>query len=375
MEASPPSSVSPLNRSFDFFCTLPRRSRSTLATRRLPTKHLTRCIDFLLHRLLLRTEYVQSAIAHAMRRWTAKPYKDTYTQTQIDEVRALGTSERDMLEILICTQDYKLTVEDARKAIIAREEGKNCPYCGKELEPGQARRYRNRHVNGCAKKREKGSLIRTLEQTQPASPPKSPLPTSSPASSKPTPSSASSFSSPSRSPKRKAADENGPASGDGEVEGTMNDSNEQEQSEASPLAKRPKLAEDNASELIMGKALFKKQPGTIDIDRARNLITWQPEDCTIAKAVVIMMADLTNYQRNTAGGASNPGGGLNHKIISQGLGEPKPSSHIFKFPSTDDGRRVSDAISDVLAPLARAARSRDDGGEEVVFEAAAPSGT
>jgi hypothetical protein len=46
-----------------------------------------------------------------MRRWTPKPYEDTYTQTQIDEVRDLGTSEKDMLEILIYTQDYKLTVE------------------------------------------------------------------------------------------------------------------------------------------------------------------------------------------------------------------------------------------------------------------------
>jgi hypothetical protein len=132
----------------------------------------------------------------------------------------------------------------------------------------------------------------------------------------------SSFSSPSRSPKRnpKAADENGLASGDDEVEGTANDSNEQKQWEASPLAKRPKLAEDNASELIIGKALFKKQPGTINIDRARNLITWQPEDRTTANAVVIIMADLINYQRNTAGGASNPKRGLNHKIISQGPG-------------------------------------------------------
>jgi hypothetical protein len=63
-----------------------------------------------------------------------------------------------------------------------------------------------------------------------------------------------------------------------------------------------------------------------------------------------------------------PKEGLITKLFLKGLGEPRPSSYIFKFPSTDDGRRVSDAIGDVLTPLARAVRSRDDDGEEIVFE-------
>lgn len=160
------------------------------------------------------------------------------------------------------------------------------------------------------------------------------------------------------------------------MEKSTNDNGDQDRPEAPPSAKRPKSADDAANEPIeyfdlpiITKAVFNKQPGTIEIDRED--ITWEPEDLTAVGPVFIRTADLTHYQRNTTGNPSRPGYGSVHRTSHQEAGEPQQTLHTFKFPSTDNGRQDSETFFEAVRSVRRAAKdTREEVGEsKTVLEA------
>ena len=294
-------------------------------------------------------------------------YSDHFSKQQIDFARSLGIAEQDMHKALLRLEREK-TPEEVKEEILLDMEGKRCPHCQKVWPVDQKTRYRNRHRNACEKIHAKKNQAQFLKQPQPMSSSKSSTPSSSSAS--PTSSSRNStasrqtsISSQSRPAKRKLDDTNGWSSGsDCADEGTCATTTE-EQSTAHPTGKRPKPADKNTNEPIVGKASFKQQSGTIEIDRAHKFVTWQPEHrLTNTQPVVLQMADLRNFQRNTAAGSTpNPRRGLVLKIITQAVGHLDSVAHVFRFPCTDEGRGDANAFSDVLCPLAKAARCRELG--------------
>lgn len=294
------------------------------------------------------------------------PYSAFFSPQQINLARSLGTPEQDMHKTLL-NLERKKTPEEVKEEILLEMEGKRCKYCQKVWPVDQKIRYRNRHRNACEKLQAKKNQAQLLEQTQSVSSSeasqRSPSPASPTSSSQsPTASSQTSMSSQSRSAKRKLDDSEGPSSGDDCSAEEQDQATTEQQSTAHSSAKRPKTADENHNEPLTGQASFKHQPGAIGIDRAREIITWLPESHLIrVQPVVIRMLDLRNFQRNTAGGPSNPKRGLVLKIITEAVGELVSAAHTFRFPCTDKGRRDADAFSEVLSPFGRAARSRELG--------------
>ena len=293
------------------------------------------------------------------------PYSAFFSPQQINLARSLGTTEQDMHKTLL-NLERKKTPEEVKEEILLEMEGKRCPHCQKVWPVDQKIRYRNRHRNACEKLKAKKNQAQLLEQTQSVSSseasrrsPSPASPTSSSQSS--TASTQTSISSQSRSAKRKLDDSEGSSSGNDCSAEEQDQAATEQQSPAQPSAKRPKTADENHNEPLMGKASFKHQPGAIGIERAREFVTWLPENHLIGvQPVVIRMLDLKNFQRNTAaGGPPKPNRGLVLKIITQAVGESVSAAHTFRFPCTDEGRRDADAFSDVLSPFGKAARSRE----------------
>jgi hypothetical protein len=293
------------------------------------------------------------------------PYSAFFSKQQINLARSLGTTEQDMHKTLL-NLERKKTPEEVKEEILLEMEGKRCPHCQKVWPVDQKIRYRNRHRNACEKLQAKKNQAQFSEQTQSVSSSeasqRSPSPASPNSSSQSsTASSQTSISSQSQPAKRKLDDGEGPSSGDVCAAEAKDQAITEQQSTARPSAKRPKTADENHNEPLIGKASFKQQPGAIGIDRARETVTWLPENHLIGvQPVVIRMRDLINFQRNTAaGGPSKPNRGLVLKIITQAVGELVPAAHTFRFPSTNKGRRDADAFSDILSPFGKAARSRE----------------
>jgi hypothetical protein len=349
-----------------------------------------------------------------MAHWEPWHYTEVFSAEEIAEMEALGIPKDDLHEILVMTKRHNIALEDAKKALIEKKAAEYCPYCDEFLGGRLKKRYKNKHINEHKKKNHSvkfGPNAQPTEQTQVESPPDSSASTPAPATPTPaveqtqvespaespassttptTPtssaSSASSFSSPSSTPKRRFDDENELLSTDDQPGETTQDNDAPEQSDAAPIAKRPKLQKDIIEDPIICSATFQKLPGEFSIDGAREYITWYPEDRTAAQPVVIRMADVANYQRNTGPRIPEAKRGLVHKTLSKETDEEEPTSRFFHFTPTDDGRRASEAVQEVMksttaakekeaareAEAARLIEGEDEGGEEIEWETVMP---